>query len=53
MADDHYVGINGGGRFVFDSTPTPEEIRIESANLDLNANDLILDSDGDTYLHVT
>lgn len=52
MADDTWIGLGAAaGRLVFDSTPAPDEIRVEDANLDLNANDLILDADGDSYLH--
>lgn len=53
VIDDAFVGITAGGRFVFDSTPIPDEIRVVSANLDLNGYDFILDADGDTYLHTT
>jgi len=52
MADDTWIGLGAAaGRLVFDSTPATDEIRVETANLDLNNNDLILDTDGDSYLH--
>jgi hypothetical protein len=53
MADDAWIGFTAGGQLVWDSTPAVDEIRVVTANLDLNNNDLILDSDGDTYLHAS
>ncbi len=52
LDDDAYVGLGAAaGRFVFDSTPATDELRVTTANLDLNGNDLIIDTDGDSYLH--
>lgn len=50
MGDDTSIGISGAGRLIFDSSPAPDEIRVVDANLDLNGNKVILDSDGDAYI---
>lgn len=51
MADDTWIGFTAGGQLVWDSTPAVDEIRVVSANLDLNDNDLIMDADGDCIIH--
>ncbi len=39
LADDAFIGIGGSAaRIVFDSTPTPDQIDILSASLDMNNN---------------
>lgn len=51
--DDSWIGLGAAaGRLVFDNLGT-DEIRIEDANFDLNGNDLLLDSDGDSYIHAS
>ena len=53
VTDDYWIGRGGSaGRLIFDSTPTPDEIRLADAVLDLAgiADALVLDSDGDTSI---
>ena len=51
LIDNAAVGISGGGRFVFDSTPAPDQIIVTAADLDLQGNKFIIDNtDDDTYL---
>jgi len=33
LDDDAYVGITGGGRLVFDSTPNPDQVEVTAADL--------------------
>jgi hypothetical protein len=40
MNDDAYIGLPGGGRLVFDSTPAPDQIVLTSGDLNLNGGDL-------------
>jgi len=54
LADDAWVGLGAAaGRFVFNSTPAPDQIQLSTANLHLGGNDLLIDTDGDSYLHAS
>jgi len=54
MADDTWIGIGASaGRWIFDATPAPDAIILGNANLDINGQDLIIDTDGDSYLHAS
>lgn len=52
VPDNWYIGLGvAAGRFVFDSTPAPDQILVHDADLDLQGNKIIIDStDDDTYL---
>jgi len=62
MADDTSIGISAGGRFVFDSTPAPDQIDVTDADLyfatashgiihvDGNTAGYVLMSDGTRYV---
>lgn len=58
MADDTWIGLGaeldpGIGKLYFDSSPATHEMRLVLMNLDLNNNDVVFDTDGDTYIHAT
>ena len=52
MADDAYIGIPGGGRLVFDSTPSPDQIEVTAADLYLQPSHGIIHGDGVTAGYV-
>jgi hypothetical protein len=54
MDDDAWIGAGAGaGRLTFNSSATPDIIWVGNANFDMNGNDFIIDTDGDSYLHAS
>ncbi len=49
LPEDGFIGLSSSTpRFVFDSTPTPDEIDLQSGNLDLNTNLVLNIGDNET-----
>lgn len=42
VQDDVEIGLLAGGRFVFDSTPNPDQIKLTSGDLNLSGNDIFV-----------